>query len=463
MKQLNFSRKILLLLLGSIAVTLISAFIFLHFSYRDLYLTTVRESVEYQGQRTASHYHSGELSEEIIEKIHWYNVVSEYEVLVADNLDELNTSFPYQIGDERLIEEGDRAYLESGRSIMKEGYVEAFNREVIGAVYPITDGTSPVGYIYIFVPLEGLAQVFGSSIPWLIGMALVFFLLISLLVNQIRKSLFKPLLAIQDFSKSVSMGSYHQRLEVRQLDEIGQVSQALNQMTQTLEVEEERKKEFLSNIVHEVRTPLTYIQGYTERLKKAPEAEKEVLLSTIESEVGRMNRLLSDLVELNRLQENQLTFDLQPIVAAELLYETLGLFSILAKERGLTFEIEADEEVIMLQDEKRLQQVFYNVIENAVKYSPENTVIQLALKEDLDVVRFEVTNEARLTKAEKQRIGERFYRADRDRNRKTGGTGLGLAIVKEIVRVQGGQWLIDADVDQLFTVRIMLPKEGIAQ
>ncbi|AJD89885.1 histidine kinase [Jeotgalibacillus malaysiensis] len=458
---MTFSRKILLLLIGSIGITLLAAFIFLHFTYRDLYLSTVRESVESQGQRTAAHYHSGQLTEEIIEKIHWYNVVSEYEVVVADDLDELNRLFPYEIDGEMLVENADRDSLLAGQSMMKEGYVDHYGRQVIGGVYPITDGVSTAGYVYIFVPLEGLTQVFGSSIPLLISVGILFFIVLSLLVGRIRQSLFRPLASIESFSKKVSAGEYDQRLEVKQMDEIGQVSAALNQMSEALQHQEERQKEFLADIMHEVRTPLTYIQGYTERLKKSDQ-DKEIILTTIESEVQRMNSLLSDLVELNRLQEGYAEFDRQPIAAADLLYETVQVFSLPAKERSLAFKIEADEELVMIQDAKRLQQIFYNLIENAVKYAPANSKITLKLIEENHTMKLSVINDSTLSAKEKERIGERFYRANRDRNRQTGGTGLGLAIVKELVRLMDGEFEIDLNT-HAFKVDIIIPKEGYTE
>ncbi|KIL51321.1 histidine kinase [Jeotgalibacillus alimentarius] len=455
---MTFSRKILLLLVGSIGVTLLAAFIFLHFTYRDLYLTTVRESVESQGQRTAAHYHSGELTEEIIEKIHWYNVVSEYEVLVADDIDELNRLFPYEIDGEMLVEESDRAGLLEGRSILKEGFVDHYGREVIGGVYPITDGTSTAGYVYIFVPLEGLAQVFGSSIPLLIGAGMLFFIVLSLFVSRIRESLFRPLASIESFSKKVSAGDYQNRLEVKQMDEIGQVSAALNRMSEALQHQEERQQEFLADIMHEVRTPLTYIQGYTERLKKSDQ-DKELILSVIESEVQRMNTLLSDLTELNRLQEGYAEFNREPIAAADLLYETVQTFSLSIKEKSLVFKLDADEELIIVQDAKRLQQIFYNLIENAVKYAPSASAVTIHLKEDQHMMKLTMVNDSELTATDKHRLGERFYRADRDRNRQSGGTGLGLAIVKEIVRLMDGTFRIDPETEA-FEIHITIPKEG---
>ncbi|HSI68435.1 MAG TPA: histidine kinase dimerization/phospho-acceptor domain-containing protein, partial [Planococcus sp. (in: firmicutes)] len=323
--KLDFGEKNVLLLVGSMAFSMIFAFGFLHFLYKDLYLNTIRESVETQGQRTAAHYHYGELTDDIIEKIHWYNVVSDYEVIVVNELEELNDSFPFEIGQESLLAEGDQAILESGAPIMKEGYVENFQREVMGAIYPITDGDRAIGYIFIYVPLAGLSQVFGSSIPVLVVGGILFFLGTAYLINRIRKSLFKPLFSLQEMSREVSAGNYTNRLTVSQMDEIGQMSVAFNEMSAALQHQEEQKREFLSSVVHELRTPLTYIMGYAEIVKNglyATPEEEQQYLETIELEVQRLKKLLSDLVELNHLQEDFYRFQREPIAVGQLLYET---------------------------------------------------------------------------------------------------------------------------------------------
>ncbi|MDG5472176.1 HAMP domain-containing sensor histidine kinase [Jeotgalibacillus sp. ET6] len=465
--KLNFSRKIVLLLVGSVALSLVFSFVFLYFLYKDLYLNTIRESVEYQGQRTAAHYHYGELSEEIIEKIHWYNVVSEYEVIVVDEIDELNESFPYTIGNENLVTEEDRELLLQGDSMMKEGYVETFGREVIGAIYPINDGEEVIGFIYIYVPLAGLSQVFGSSIPLLFGIGILFFLGVAYLIRRIQKSLFQPLVSIQDLSKEVSKGNYENRIEIRQMDEIGQMATAFNEMSEALEHQEERKKEFLSNVVHELRTPLTYINGYTEVLKNelyASAEEEKQYLETIEQEVGRLKKLLSDLVDLNHLQDDLFHFDHEPIALGGLLYETADLFKILAAKKEIEMTFDVDEELIILNDAKRIQQIFYNLLDNAVKYSHPKSIIFLNLHQEENDFVFEVANRGdTLSKEEQDRMGERFYRTDRARNRGTGGTGLGLSIVKEIVRIQSGEFTVKSKDNGLINVAVRLPAQKEAQ
>lgn len=461
--KVNFNQKIILLFLGTIAFSVAFSFLFLHFLYKDLYLDTIRESVEYQGAQTAAHYHYGELSDEIIEKIQWFNIVSEYEVIVVNELDELKTSFPYAIGKEALVTAQDTDKLRAGQSLMKEGYVEHFQKEVIGAIYPIVDGEKAIGYIFIYVPLAGLSQVFGNSIPILIVIGTLFFLLASWLLNRIRKALFQPLLAIQDLSKEVSKGHYANRLTIKQMDEFGQMAQAFNDMSEALEHQDERKREFVANMVHEIRTPLTYINGYTEVLQKqldqTPKETKQYL-QTIQKEVNRMKKLLADLVELNYLQEDLFHFEKSPIVVSQLLFDTCDLFRIHRQNRKIEFHIDVDEELIVFNDEKRLQQVFYNVLDNAVKYSNEESIIRIELVREHQDWLFTVTNEGNpISKEDIERIGERFFRTDKARNRQTGGTGLGLSIVKEIIRIQNGTFLMTSSQMGDISVKIHLPIE----
>ncbi|PLS18214.1 two-component sensor histidine kinase [Bacillus sp. M6-12] len=464
MKEINLtlSQKVLLLILATIGFTILFSFFFLHFLYKDLYLSSIRESVIYQGERTASHYHYGSLSEEIIEKIHWYNVVSEYEILVVDNLKELSSYFPYEINDEALVNRDDRQQLLDGNYVLKEGYVEEFDRTVVGAIFPIKSDTALIGYIYIYVPLAAIQEVFQESIPILILAGAAYFLVLFLVVNRIRRSLFQPLTEIQNFSKEVSKGNYSNRLYPQNKDEVGELAEAFNSMSHSLEQQEERKKEFISNVVHELRTPLTYIGGYTQALKQqifnSPE-EAEKYLLTIEKETDRLNKLIHDLVDLNHLQEDLYVLEKEPIAIAQLLFDTLELFQIHLADKNLNIKLSVQDDLIIFGDPKRIQQVLYNILDNAIKYSMENTEIEVQLKEVNETMQFEVTNKGILIQDEDiNRIGERFFRTDKARGRSTGGSGLGLSIVKEIVQLHSGTFSIASHSIRGTTVTVKLPQ-----
>lgn len=450
-----------MVLISSIGFTILFSFFFIHYLYSELYLTSIEESIVYQGKRTASHYHYGELSDEIIDKIQWYNIVSEYEIIVVDNLEDLTSYFPYEVNYETLVDANDMAELDKGAYVLKEGFVKELNHEILGAIFPIKGEEGLIGFIYIYVPLAAVQDVFRGSIPLLLIVGSIFFFILFLVVTRAWRSLFKPLQDLQRLSFEVSKGNYANRIQSERHDEVGQLTKAFNLMSLSLEQQEERKKEFTSNIVHELRTPLTYISGYTHVLKdkiySSPE-EAQSYLTTIEKETDRLTKLITDLVELNHLQENLYTIDMQPIAIAQLLVDTVGLFTIHIAEKELRLELTIEEELILTGDPKRIQQIFYNTIDNAVKYSSANGILTIDLTKEDSFLQFRVSNDGILIDDEDlERIGDRFFRTDKARNRTTGGTGLGLPIVKEIIRLHDGTFEMTSDITTGTTVIVRLP------
>src|SRR5690625_4162215 len=368
MKRITLSKKIFIVLISSIGFSILFSFFFIHYLYSELYLSSIEESIVYQGQRTASHYHYGELSDDIIEKIQWYNIVSEYDIIVVDDLEELSSYFPYTINYETFIDEQDQVELEQGTYVMKEGFVEELNREILGAIFPIKGEEGLIGFIYIYVPLAAIQDVFQGSIPLLLIVGTIFFFILFLVFYRVWKSMFKPLRDLQQLSEEVSRGNYANIIETNRQDEIGQLTHAFNQMSISLGEQEERKKEFTSNIMHELRTPLTYIGGYTEALKQkiytSPE-EATDYLTTIQKETERLNKLMNDLVDLDALQENLYTTNMQPIAMTQLLLDTINFFEIHLREKELHLKSRLEEDLIILGDSQRIQQALYNTIDNA--------------------------------------------------------------------------------------------------
>ncbi|AXH99565.1 sensor histidine kinase [Sporosarcina sp. PTS2304] len=457
MKNLTLSKKMLLVFVGSIACTILFSFFFIHYLYTDLYKERIKQSIIYQGNRTAAHYHYGELSDSIIEKIQWYNIVSEYEIIVVDRLDDLTSYFPYQLDFQALVDENDEKILETGQPVMKEGYVKELNREIFGGIFPIKGENGLIGFIYIYVPLAAIKDVFGDSLPIMILVGITFFVILFLILQKVWRSLFEPLKTLQTYSERVSKGDYSNRLETRS-DEIGKLIAAFNMMSYSLAEQEQRKKEFTSNIVHELRTPLTYISGYAqlsrEKMDVSPDDVKQYL-STIEKETERLKKLIHDLVELNYLEQDFYSLENEPIALAQLLLDTVDLFAIRLKEKDIQWQLTIDEEIIMQGDPKRLQQVFYNTIDNAVKYAEQS--IDVMLSATGQFITYQITNDGvTIGDEDVARIGERFFRTDKARNRTTGGTGLGLAIVKEIVRLHNGSLEVSTTCTETI-VRIEFP------
>ncbi|WP_044895934.1 sensor histidine kinase [Bacillus alveayuensis] len=448
-KQLSLNQKVLSLLIISVVMAIIFSFLFIHFLYKDLYIRSIKESLIYQGEQTAAHFHYGSLNHEIKERIFWYNVISPYEVVVVDKLDELDQFFPYKINYEDLISKEDEKQLRDGKYVMKEGYVKEFHRNIVGAIFPLGNQEELIGFIYIYVPLAEIPEVFRKGIPILVIAGALFFLFLYFGIRYFLKTIFKPLREMQAFSKEVGRGNFSKRVSITSSDEIGELAMAFNKMAQSLEQEEENKKEFLANVAHELRTPLTYIGGYSQilldEIYHSPEELKKHL-KLIQKETKRMQKLINDLLELNKLEDKNFKLTKEPIVLSQLILDSLELFQTSLKQRNIKLVMHLDDELIIYGDHSRLKQVFYNVVDNAIKYSYQNSQINISSYQDGSFAIVAIQDYGiGIPANDLNRIGERFYRTDKSRSRKTGGTGLGLSIVKEIMLLHDGKMDIKSE------------------
>jgi two-component system phosphate regulon sensor histidine kinase PhoR len=216
----------------------------------------------------------------------------------------------------------------------------------------------------------------------------------------------------------------------------------LHDLTEIERVEQTRR-DFIANVSHELRTPLTSIQGYAETLLEAGaggEAGRE-FLEIIRKNASRMARLTEDLLTLARVESGERAFELRPVEPGELLEEAVQSFRETARARNVELVIENQAHRPVLADRDSIHQVFSNLIDNALKYSPEGrrVVVGARQQEAGDRVEFFVRDEGPGVASDHlPRLFERFYRVDKARSRESGGTGLGLAIAKHIVMAHGG-------------------------
>ncbi|MGM0854138.1 MAG: sensor histidine kinase [Bacillota bacterium] len=459
--NLTLNKKVSLLLLSSLFLTIVFSFLFIHFLYKDLYIGTVKDSLLYQGQRTADHYHYGDVSGSVRDKILWYNVISPYEVSVVEKLEDLTQSFPYHIDQNPLINNDDKSELAKGNPVMKEGYVAEFNRNVIGAIFPLMNEERLMGYLLIYIPLAEMTEVFSKGIPILVLTGVMFYFVLFLIIQSSLGSLFKPVREMQLFSNKVAKGDFSGRLNVNSKDEMAELALTFNSMVDSLQHQEERKRQFLSNVAHELRTPLTYIGGYakalTDKVQTNPE-EMEESLHLIQKESIRMQKLITELLELNKLENTSFSLDIEPIVLSQLIMDSLTLIRPHAENKKMDVQHDLYEGSIINGDPNRVMQVFYNILDNALKYSPEESRILIQSYEEggMAVVKIEDTGIG-IPAGSLSRIGERFYRSDLSRTRNTGGYGLGLSIAKEIMYKHDGSLSVDSEEGKGTTVYLRFP------
>ena len=225
---------------------------------------------------------------------------------------------------------------------------------------------------------------------------------------------------------------------------------------------ETMRRDFVANVSHELRTPLSILRGYLETLArepKQPPAELLRIFEVMERHSNRLNLLVDDVLSLARLEGPGVALDLTTIRPAVFLRGIMRDWERKFAAKKLQAELQASEELPLFRaDEARLQEVIYNLLDNAVKYSPVGGSVTVHARKEGDRLSFSVSdNGSGIPARDLPRIFERFYRADKARHRELGGTGLGLSIVKHIAQLHGGNVEAERASGQGTTVRVHLP------
>jgi two-component system phosphate regulon sensor histidine kinase PhoR len=225
---------------------------------------------------------------------------------------------------------------------------------------------------------------------------------------------------------------------------------------------EEIRRDFVANVSHELRTPLSIFRGYLETLlddPQQPPGELLRILEVMERHSDRLHALVEDVLSLARLESPAAELDLSEISLPEFLREILGDWQKRLEAKQLKSHLDVPVDLPTLEaDESRLQEIIYNLLDNAVKYSQASGVITLRAAAEGDHVRISVSDEGiGIRENDLPRIFERFYRADKARSRELGGTGLGLSIVKHIAQLHGGTAQAQSEPGKGTTISVLLP------
>ncbi|GGB03277.1 hypothetical protein GCM10007190_09110 [Macrococcus hajekii] len=223
---------------------------------------------------------------------------------------------------------------------------------------------------------------------------------------------------------------------------------------------EQMRKDFVANVSHELKTPITSIKGFSETLldgaKNDPDT-LEMFLDIILKESNRIQGLVSELLELSKIEQSS-HIVLDEVNLSLKTENSLEVVQQLAGRKNIKIETLIEEDVLVMAEASKLKQVIINLLSNAINYSPEGAVIRVNVKNEGDGILEVIDEGIGIAKEEQTRIFERFYRIDKARSRESGGTGLGLAIVKHIVEVFGGTIVVESEVGKGSTFRVCLKK-----
>ena len=250
----------------------------------------------------------------------------------------------------------------------------------------------------------------------------------------------RPLRQLSRAAEKIRQGELKQEVPVETRDEVGQLAAVFNQMSAELAVNENNRQELLANIAHELKTPLAILQGHLESMLDGVEQPEPDKLFSMQEEVMRLTRLVGDLRDLSLAQVHQLELHLQPMDLGEKTERAAEMLEPLLEEKTLHFVKELAPDLPLRQlDPDRLNQILYNLITNAIRYTTPGTAILLKTEAAGENVRLLIADEGPgIAPEDLPHVFEQFYRGDKSRNRALGGSGIGLSLAKSFVEAQGG-------------------------
>jgi len=332
------------------------------------------------------------------------------------------------------------------------------------------DADQILGIVRFAVPLSEV-QIQIRLIYRVVLLGAMAAILIALIVAYfISKSITSPIAQMKETAQRIAKGDFSKKVRIKSKDELGELAKSLNIMSDELQQKIENLKQmdrirtdFVANVSHELKTPLTLIKGYIETLEDKAIDDKEKVrkfVSIIKEHSSKLENIINDLLSLSELELSdnsikKVEFDLKTLI------DDLSLsfgHALAAKKQNLSIDSQGNDFKIKA-DPNKIEQVFVNLIDNAIKYTSRGGKIAVALFEQQD--QFTVTvedNGIGIPKEHLNRVFERFYRVDKARSRQLGGTGLGLSIAKHIVLAHKGKINIESQTNKGTTVSVTLPK-----
>ncbi|MBM4761997.1 HAMP domain-containing sensor histidine kinase [Bacillus sp. B15-48] len=454
-------KKLWLTITFSVIITIVVSFVFSYLFYEKLYVDRIAEDLYQEGEQLANDYKGGPVSSELKKNIQWYNEKSSTEIFLIKNHSELNDCFLFEINKEPVITQSQLDELLKGNAVSVNGFKEYFNREVIAVFFPLLDQGSLEGILFLYIPLAKISELTREfSYLWMFG-GITFIALALFFGYMMIDRLTRPLVNMKNAAKKVSQGDYSTRVKIQSNDEVGQLAAAFNQMSASIQQEDTRKRDFLADVSHELRTPISYIKGYSEGLASGivkDHTEQQKYLKLINREATRMVKLVSDLLDLSKLDAGQYSFEKHPFPLAQLIEDFVQKYAQELTEKQITLYTNLNPDIIIHADDGRVEQILQNIMDNAVRYTDPGGEISITLKKHHFGALVEISDTGiGIPPEDLSKLTERFYRVDKGRARRNGGTGLGLSIVEKLVRLHGGMFEIKSEIGKGTNVRIFFP------
>lgn len=315
-------------------------------------------------------------------------------------------------------------------------FYNEFSASQLNIMVPITNNMETKGYVSLHLPMEHIYEQREELLRNILLIFIGIFLLSLMILGLFTITVYRPLQKIITGTMEYAMGNLKYKIHVDTNDEMGYLAATMNFMGEELQKHNEYQKQFIANVSHDFRSPLTSIKGYAEAISDGtiPPELYPKYLGIITSEAERLDKLTRSMLTLSNMDKqvmlNITTFDINSLIK-----NSIAVFEVICQQKKISIELVLDDVTLFVSgDMGKIQQVIYNLVDNAIKFSPRNATITIETTEKHGKVYISVKDMGiGIPKDAQNKIWDRFYKIDSSRGMDRKGTGLGLAIVKEII------------------------------
>lgn len=352
----------------------------------------------------------------------------------------LSSDVDLNINKEVIIEDFD-PYQNGTSYYMVGDFFHSFSEPQLSVFAPISSNYGVRGYVCIHYPMKHLEQRTNNLLNISYIMLIILFLLSLIILIFFTEMVYLPLRKITVATEQYASGNMHYEFQIDSDDEIGYLGAALTYMAGEIANAEDDQKKFIANVSHDFRSPLTSIKGYLEAMLDGtiPPELHEKYLNIVLNETERLRKLTNGLLTLNNLNTKGMLLDISTFDINSVIRNTTASFEGTCRKKSIAVElILSGEELLVKADVGKIQQVLYNLLDNAIKFSHEHSSIIIETTEKHNKVFVSVKDSGiGIPKDELKQIWDRFYKSDLSRGKDKKGTGLGLSITREIIRSHG--------------------------
>lgn len=466
----SIKRKITAIVMLFVSMVLVGFEIFSYRNIRNYYDSAVLGGLLNQAKIDSSIYQNN-LSNYSVDQIIIGDKDSFYrnnqsQVQIFDNAGTLlyDSNYSEKIG--RKLEVDDVKKAKDGTYSYLKYYDDLTNSDIISLSYPlINDHGNQIGILRLSSSLVKVDDLVKSQFVVYLIFGLVIWGCALFVANFASKKLVEPIKELTNVSEKLAAGDFMAKADTSGDDEIAELAATLNFMSDNIIKREDLKNEFISSVSHELRTPLTSIKGWAITLQsKEVQKDEDMLsqgLSIIENEGDRLSMMVEDLLDFSRLSSSGVEYDREVLNIVDLVKEVYDQLYPRSLDEKISFNfISVYKYIPVNADKNRMKEVFINIIDNAMKFTPENGNIDVIFDTNTDSDKVTISvkdNGEGIKEDEIQYVASKFYKGSSSKSQ----TGLGLSICEEIVKAHGGKLIIKSKYTVGTTVSVELPKAVI--